>query len=119
MNIKDKKNLRLKRKYRVRRKIFGTQQRPRLSVHRTLKHIYAQIINDEEGKIYVSVSSTKKDFISDSMKKIDVAKKVGALIGKQAEDKGIKKIVFDRGGYLYHGRVKALAESAREAGLEF
>lgn len=119
MDIKDKKKLRLKRKQRVRRKIFGTQERPRLSVHRSLKHIYAQIINDEEGKTLAFACSTTKEIKLDSIKKTDVAKKIGTLIGKQAIDKGIKNVVFDRSGYLYHGRIKALAESAREAGLEF
>ncbi|MFH1563104.1 MAG: 50S ribosomal protein L18 [Nitrospirota bacterium] len=119
MNIEDKKALRLRRKHRVSRKIFGTELRPRLSVHRSLKHMYAQIINDDEGKTLVFVSSTKSGFIEDSMKKTDVAKKIGTLIAEQAIDKGIKKVVFDRGGFLYHGRIKALAESAREAGLEF
>jgi len=119
MDIKKKKKLRLRRKYHVRRKIFGTQERPRLSVHRSLKHIYAQIINDEEERTLLSACSTKKGIISDSMKKTDVAKKIGHLIGKQAIEKGIKKVVFDRGGYLYHGRIKALADAAREAGLEF
>lgn len=119
MDIKKKKDLRLKRKQRVRKRIFGTQERPRLNVYRSLKHIYAQIINDEEGKILASACSTKKGIILDSMKKTDVAKKIGHLIGKQAIDKGIKKVVFDRGGYLYHGRIKALADAAREEGLEF
>ncbi|MEW6618640.1 MAG: 50S ribosomal protein L18 [bacterium] len=118
MNIKDKKELRLKRRHRTRRKIFGTYERPRLSVHRSLKHIYAQIINDEEGKTLACVSSAKKGFISDSMKKIDVAKKIGSLIAQLSIEKGIKKVVFDRGGYPYHGRIKALAEAAREGGLE-
>lgn len=117
MNITDKKNLRLKRKYRVKRKIFGTYERPRLSVHRSLKHIYAQIINDEDGKTLVFACSTKKDIVSE--KKTEMAKKIGYLIGKQAIEKGIKKVVFDRGEYPYQGRIKALAESAREAGLEF
>jgi large subunit ribosomal protein L18 len=119
MDIKDKKALRLRRKLRVRKKIFGTQQRPRLSVHRSLKHIYAQIINDEEGKTLAFACSTSKNLNLDSMTKTEVARKIGTLIGKQAVDKGIKKVVFDRGGYLYHGRIKALAEAAREAGLEF
>jgi len=119
MDIKEKKSLRLRRKHRVRRKIFGSQERPRLSVHRSLKHIYAQIINDETGKTLVFACSTKKGIISDSMKKTEVARKIGTLIAKQAIDKGIKKVVFDRGEYPYHGRIKALAEAAREAGLEF
>lgn len=119
MNIKDKKALRLRRKHRVGRGVFGTQERPRLSVHRSLKHIHAQIINDEERKTLAFVSSTKKGLIEDSMKKTDVAKKIGTLIAEQAQSIGIKKVVFDRGGFLYHGRIKALAESAREAGLEF
>ena len=119
MNTKDKKALRLRRKHRVSRKIFGTEERPRLSVHRSVKHMYAQIINDEARKTLAFVSSTKSGFIEDSMKKTDVAKKIGTLIAEQAKDIGIKKVVFDRGGCLYHGRIKTLAESAREAGLEF
>ncbi len=118
MDIKEKFVKRERRKKRVRKKIFGTSVQPRLSVHRTLLHIYAQIIDDELHKTLVQSASTEKEQV-EKMTKTEMAKKIGALIAKRAIEKGIKKVVFDRGWYLYHGRVKALAESAREAGLEF
>ncbi|KDE49716.1 50S ribosomal protein L18 [Geobacillus sp. CAMR12739] len=100
-------------------KIFGTAERPRLSVFRSNKHIYAQIIDDTKSSTIVSASTLDKEFGLDSTNNIEAAKKVGELVAKRALEKGIKKVVFDRGGYLYHGRVKALADAAREAGLEF
>ena len=111
----------LRRKKRVRKKIRGTPERPRLCVYRSLKHIYAQIIDDVAGRTLVAASTLDKE-IRDSiagMKKTEQAKEVGKLIAKKALEKGIKKVVFDRNGFLYHGRVKALAEGAREGGLEF
>jgi len=99
---------------------MGTQERPRLCVYRSLKHIYAQIIDDIEGKTLVAASTLDpalKGTVKSSNK--EAAKKVGELIAQKALDKGIKKVVFDRGGYKYHGRVAALAEGAREKGLEF
>ncbi len=109
------------RKKRVREKIYGTAERPRLSVYRSPKHIYAQIINDEEGKTLVSASTLSPE-LRNKLKikgKIAAAKAVGELIARKAKDLGMKKVVFDRGGRIYHGRVKSLAEGAREGGLEF
>jgi large subunit ribosomal protein L18 len=106
---------------RVRKKIMGTPERPRLNVFRSLKHIYAQIIDDYAGRTLVAASTLDRE-LRDKIRyggNIEAAKQVGALIAKRALEKGIKKVVFDRGGYLYHGRVKALAEAAREGGLEF
>ncbi|HHY05105.1 MAG TPA: 50S ribosomal protein L18 [Thermoanaerobacterales bacterium] len=109
-----------KRHDRVRKKVFGTAERPRLNVFMSLRHIYVQIINDEEGHTLVS-ASTLDPSLKDSATgcNIETAKKVGELVAKRALDKGITKVTFDRGGYLYHGRIKALAEAAREGGLEF
>ncbi|HBG45631.1 MAG TPA: 50S ribosomal protein L18 [Deltaproteobacteria bacterium] len=108
-----------RRKARVRKKIKGTAERPRLNVRRSNKHIYAQIIDDTTGKTLAAASTKMKELEGADGKKIDAAKKVGQTIGKIAADKGIEKVVFDRSGYIYHGRVKALAEGAREAGLKF
>ena len=109
---------RIKRHQRVRKNISGTAERPRLSVYRSLNHIYAQIIDDTKGTTLVSASSLDKDFEGYGGN-IDGAKAVGNLVAKKALEKGIKAVVFDRGGYIYHGRVAALAEGAREGGLEF
>ena len=109
------RQLRAKRHIRIRSKIHGTAERPRLSVFRSLSNICAQLINDDTGKV-LAVSSSLK---SKKGKKADVAKQVGMDIAKKATDAKITKCVFDRGGYLYHGRVKALAEGAREGGLQF
>ena len=103
---------------RIRRKVTGTEQRPRLAVFRSLKSIYAQVIDDASGKTIVSASSLEKDAGAKGSNAA-AAKAVGTLIAKKAKDKGITKVVFDRGGYLYHGNIKALADAAREAGLEF
>ena len=109
---------RTKRHARVRGKISGTAERPRLSVFRSENHIYAQVIDDVAGNTLVSASSVEKDF-EGSGSNIEAAKKVGAMVAERALQKGIEEVVFDRGGYLYHGRVQALAEGAREAGLKF
>lgn len=111
----------VRRKLRVRKKVKGTGERPRLTVYRSARHVYAQIIDDNEQKTLVAASSRAKDLQKDvaGAKKTDAAKKVGQLIGKLAMDKGITRVVFDRSGYLYHGRVKSLAEGARESGLVF
>ena len=109
---------RLKRHKRVRAKISGTPERPRLNVFRSETNIYAQIIDDVNGKTLVSASSLEKAFECDGTK-TDAAKKVGQVVAERAKDKGIDTVVFDRGGYVYHGRVKALAEGAREGGLQF
>lgn len=109
---------RMKRHQRVRKNISGTAERPRLSVYRSLNHIYAQIIDDTKGTTLISASSLDKEFEGYGGN-IDGAKAVGNLVAKKALDKGIKAVVFDRGGYIYHGRVVALADGAREGGLEF
>jgi len=113
-----------RRHRRVRGKINGTEIRPRLSVHRSLHYIYAQIIDDVNGVTLVAASSNEpafRELVSDTVKASNVAgsKVVGDILAKRAKDKGIEKVVFDRGGYPYHGRVKALADGAREGGLEF
>jgi len=110
---------RIRRHRRVRKKVRGTAERPRLSVFRSLKHIYAQIINDEEGRTLVAASSLSPEIRGMQGTKTDIARAVGRLVAQKALEKGITRVVFDRGGYKYHGRVKALAEGAREAGLLF
>ncbi len=111
---------RLKRIRRIRKKISGTAERPRLRVFKSNKHIYAQIIDDTQGKTLVSMSTVDKSFVAgEESAKVPVAKEVGKLLAARAKGAGIQKVVFDRGGYLYHGRVKSLSEGAREGGLEF
>ncbi len=112
---------RKKRHRRVRVKISGTTVRPRLNVFRSSKHIYAQVIDDQSGRTLAAASSLEPQLRSEltSGGNREAARKVGVLLGKKAIDQGIKDVVFDRGGYLYHGRVKELAEGAREAGLNF
>ncbi|MDN5389600.1 50S ribosomal protein L18 [Bacillus sp. LB7] len=120
MITKTSKNAaRLKRHGRVRAKLSGTPERPRLNVFRSNKHIYAQVIDDVNGVTLVSASTLDKDFNAENVSDTSAAAKVGELVAKRASEKGITNVVFDRGGYLYHGRVKALADAAREAGLEF
>jgi large subunit ribosomal protein L18 len=114
----DKNQVRKKRHARVRTKITGTTERPRLNVFRSNKHIYAQLIDDSKGLTIVSASTMDKDF-DGTAGNVEAAKSIGETIAKRAVEKNIKSVVFDRGGYLYHGRVKALAEAARENGLEF
>ncbi|MBQ1238175.1 MAG: 50S ribosomal protein L18 [Oscillospiraceae bacterium] len=114
----DKNTARLKRHARVRTKISGTAARPRLNVFRSAKHIYAQLIDDVAGVTLVSASSMEKGFEGFGGNK-EAAKKVGLAIAEKAVEKGISEVVFDRSGYLYHGRVKELAEGAREGGLKF
>ena len=114
----DKKAKRARRHLRVRKKIFGTPERPRLSVYRSSMNIYAQIIDDVNAVTLVAASSVEKEFSANGGNK-EGAKLVGELVAKKALDKGITEVVFDRGGYVYHGRVQQLAESAREAGLKF
>jgi len=110
-----------RRKFRIRTKISGTTERPRLSVFRSSKHIYAQVVDDATGATLASASTLSRDLKGavDDGSKTDAAKKVGALIAKICLGKNLDKVVFDRNGYLYHGRVKALADAAREAGLSF
>ena len=114
----DKKAKRQKRHLRVRKKVFGTTERPRLSVFKSEKNIYAQVIDDVNGVTLVAASSLDKDFSAKGGNK-EGAKLVGELVAKKAVAKGINEVVFDRGGYIYHGRIKELAEAAREAGLQF
>lgn len=104
---------------RIRKKLRGTPERPRLAVFRSLKHIYAQVIDDRSGRTLVSASSHEKQAATKSGGNIEGARDIGRLVAERALAQGIKAVVYDRGGYLYHGRVKALAEAAREAGLEF
>lgn len=113
----DRKASREKRHLRVRKKVFGTTERPRLSVYRSEKNIYAQIIDDVNAVTVVAASSLDKTIEKGSNK--EAAKLVGELVAKRAIEKGITEVVFDRGGYVYHGRVQALADGAREAGLKF
>ena len=114
----DSNKARLHRHTRVRGKVSGTAERPRLCVYRSLNHIYAQVIDDVKGVTIAAASSNEKDFGMTGGNK-EAAKKVGELIAKRAADKGVSLVVFDRGGYIYHGRVKELAEGAREGGLKF
>ncbi len=102
---------------RIRRKVQGTTTRPRLAVYRSLNHIYAQIIDDEQGRTLVSASTTEKDLRGATGGNLEAATRVGRAIAERAVGLGIESVVFDRGGYLYHGRVKALTDAAREAGL--
>ena len=106
---------RIKIKYRIRKSVFGTAERPRMSVFRSNKQIYVQVINDEEGKTLVAASSLGLE----AMPKIQQAEKVGELIAAKAQEAGVKAVVFDRNGYLYHGRVKSRADAARKGGLNF
>ncbi len=117
----NRKNATRKRHYRLRRTLSGTTERPRLVVYRSVKHIYAQIINDATSKTLVAASSLDPEFKEHFSHggNIDSAKAVGELISKRAQEKGIQTVVFDRGGNLYHGRIAALADAAREGGLAF
>jgi len=121
INKPSKSEQRDRRHQRVRKKVYGTTERPRLNIYRSEKHIYAQIINDDLGNTLVAASSLDKDLkdvITCGSNKT-AANAVGALIAKKALELGLKSVVFDRGGFIYHGRVKELAEAAREAGLDF
>ncbi len=116
-----RKQARIKRKKRIRKNIFGSKERPRLSVFRSSQHIYAQIIDDTCGDTIAAASSLEK-VVKEQPKfdnKIAAANSVGKLLGERAVEKGLKKVVFDRNGFLYHGRVKAVSDGAREAGLDF
>ncbi len=115
----DKNATRKKRHARVRAKLTGTPERPRLNVYRSNNHIYAQIIDDVNAKTLASASTVDNELKLDATGNVEAAKQVGELIAKRAVENGVGQVVFDRGGYLYHGRVKALAEAAREGGLEF
>ena len=102
---------------RIRRKLKGSGERPRLAVYRSLNHIYAQVVDDQLGKTIVSASTTEKDLRGTTGGNLDAARRIGKAIAERALAKGIESVVFDRGGYLYHGRIKALTDAAREAGL--
>jgi large subunit ribosomal protein L18 len=107
-----------RRHTRVRKRVRGTAERPRLAVYRSNRYIYAQVIDDIQGRTLVAASSQETDLRSGALN-VDTATKVGTLIGSRAKDAGVSSVVFDRGGYKYHGKIKALADAAREAGLEF
>ncbi|MDP6685849.1 MAG: 50S ribosomal protein L18 [Candidatus Omnitrophota bacterium] len=112
---------RIKRHYRIKKGVSGTKEKPRLNVHRSHKNLYVQLIDDISNTTLLSFSTNDKEFKKDCPRgaNIAAAKKIGTYIGTEATKKGIKTVVFDRGGYLYHGRIKALADAAREAGLKF
>jgi large subunit ribosomal protein L18 len=121
LNKPSRSEQRVKKHLRVRKKVYGTAERPRLCVFRSEKHIYAQVINDDLGTTLAAASSIDKELketLAAGSNK-EAAKAVGNLIAKKAIEKGVKEVVFDRGGYIYHGRVKELAEAARESGLDF
>jgi large subunit ribosomal protein L18 len=117
MNTKSER--RQKIRYRIRKKIEGSAESPRLAVFRSNKEIYAQIINDLDGKTLAAASSLDKEMAKAKGNKTEIAKHVGKLVGERAKKAGVETVIFDRSGYLYHGRVKALADAAREAGLKF
>jgi large subunit ribosomal protein L18 len=117
MAQKDRAEVRRAVHKRIRRKVSGSAQRPRLTIYRSLNHIYAQIIDDEQGRTIAAASTTEKDLRGATGGNIDAATRVGRAIAERALSNGIESVVFDRGGYRYHGRVKALADAAREAGL--
>ncbi len=121
INKEPRNTSRMRRHQRIRYKIYGTPGRPRLNVFRSSKHIYAQVIDDMEGRTLVSASSLEPTLKEDLAEAgpMEVAKKIGELIAQRTMDLGLTEVVFDRGGYLYHGRIKALAEAAREKGLKF
>lgn len=121
MTETNKRLARLRRHKRVRKEIWGNDKRPRLCIFRSLKHTYAQVIDDEKGITLVSLSTLNQE-IGDKVKpqgNIKAAEMLGSLLAKKLKEKGIKKVVFDRGGYLYHGRVKAVAESTRKGNIDF
>lgn len=112
-----KNEVRIRVHTRIRRRVRGSEERPRLAIFRSLKHIYAQVIDDHKGRTLAAASSVEKDAAQGG--NVAGAKAIGKLVAERAKEKGITRVVFDRGGYIYHGRVKALADAAREAGLEF
>jgi large subunit ribosomal protein L18 len=114
----NRNDIRLRIHKRIRNRVAGTPERPRLAVFRSVNHIYAQIIDDQQGHTIVAAGSTEKD-LKGKGGNVTGAKAIGKAVAERAKSKGVTKVVFDRGGYQYHGRVKALADAAREAGLEF
>jgi len=121
MSVKNGQNARIRRKQRIRKKVFGTSERPRLSVFRSLNNMYAQVVNDEIGHTLVSASTLSPELASleGHRGNIEAARAVGKLLAEKALAASVTKVVFDRNGFLYHGRIQALADAAREAGLEF
>ena len=119
LKTKTSRERRYRRHLRVRKSISGDAQRPRLVVFRSLKHTYAQLVDDDRGHTLVGVSDLSRDLVREKPGKVGSAYAVGLMVGKKASELGIKRVVFDRGGYLYHGRVKAVADGARASGLEF
>jgi large subunit ribosomal protein L18 len=119
LSVKTKGDIRTRIRARIRRRLAGTPGRPRLAVFRSQAHIYAQVIDDEAGQTLCSASTVDKDFNEKKGANVAAAKAVGQLIATRAKEKGIEAVVFDRGGFQYHGRIKALADAAREAGLKF
>ena len=119
MRLKTRQQFRHRIKLRVRRKVFGTAERPRLCVYRSLKHIYVQVVDDTAGRTLASASSLEKDFPTKAGYNKQAASELGKLIARRSMDKGIEQVVFDRNGFKYHGRVRTLAEAAREGGLKF
>ena len=121
MKVKTKEDIRSRLHSRIRKKLSGTPDRPRLAVFRSQSHIYAQVIDDDAGRTLCAASSLDKDLRTEAKRGANVAsaKKVGQLIANRAKEKGIEAVVFDRGGFQYHGRIKALADAAREGGLKF
>jgi large subunit ribosomal protein L18 len=117
--MNSKSSARSKIRYRIRKKISGNATKPRLSVFRSNMEIYAQLVNDENGTTITAASSKEKDIAAQKITKVEKSKLVGAAVARKASELGIKDVVFDRGGYIYHGRVKAVAEGAREGGLQF
>ena len=117
MAITDRAEIRTAIHERIRRKVKGNTEKPRLAIYRSLNHIYAQVIDDRKGETIVSAASTEKDLRGNTGGNLDAARRIGQAIAERALAKGIEQVVFDRGGYLYHGRVKALADAARAAGL--
>jgi large subunit ribosomal protein L18 len=118
---KDRNELRQRRHLRIRRVVEGLPDRPRLCVFRSLAHIYAQVIDDRAGRTLATASTLDPEIRAEvaSLKKSEAGRRVGQLLARRAQERGVRRVVFDRGGYLYHGRVKALADGAREGGLEF
>lgn len=117
--MNSKVSARQKIRYRIRKKISGSAQKPRLSVFRSNSDIYVQLIDDENGITLASASSRQADIAAQKVNKVEISKMVGSAIAKKSEELGIKDVVFDRSGYIYHGRIKAVAEGAREGGLQF
>jgi large subunit ribosomal protein L18 len=119
MTNRTKQEARRRRHFRVRKKIEGTADRPRLAVYRSNRHVQAQVIDDGAGRTLAAASTLESDLRGGSTGTVDAAKKVGQLVAQRAKEQGVTTVIFDRGGYLYHGRVAAVADGAREAGLEF